>query len=311
MNLKHGEVFPQNSYSVKLSLTGPLHWKKTPGHDTECISTSVLSLRAFWVILMTIYPLERDNKIRNLWGKIETDITRKYRSRRRLISKHCHTSLVSCFPVVEEEEFASEQTSRLLYIARTRPWWLSELIPIWRYPVLTHNIDRERLQSDHITLHINLLSRSVLLQVEGGGSGQDIVSILTLGGYILTTLNTTTRYHPPHQQELAFVVCCTTSFYWWLLSEVTGEHWRLCAGTGLSNCSNSTSDSFVGRLYRVNNEGGGLWYFQGLYSQGKVNLLKGNITCVGNSYYHHYYIPIISLNIDVPRYCSSMKTGVP
>ena len=37
------------------SFTGPLHGKKTPGHETEWTSTSARNFRAFWVILDIIW----------------------------------------------------------------------------------------------------------------------------------------------------------------------------------------------------------------------------------------------------------------
>ena len=38
-------------------LTGPLHGKNTPGHETEWTSTSALSFRAFWVIFEKNYEI--------------------------------------------------------------------------------------------------------------------------------------------------------------------------------------------------------------------------------------------------------------
>ena len=35
--------------------TGPLHGKKTPGHETEWTSTSARNFSAFWVILDIIW----------------------------------------------------------------------------------------------------------------------------------------------------------------------------------------------------------------------------------------------------------------
>ena len=39
-------------FEIQHKLTGPLHGKNTPGHETEWTSTSDLSFSAFWVILV-------------------------------------------------------------------------------------------------------------------------------------------------------------------------------------------------------------------------------------------------------------------